>query len=177
MDQAHKVKVKEGYNELHRVAVTGIIWRVSPDGSREYLITKRSPQKKAWPNRWTVPGGGMDTEDYTKSEATYLNDESPQWYNAVERTLRREIQEEVGLEVADIRYLLDVAFIRPDGSPGIVLSFYCKYVSGDVVLDADATEFAWIKVGDISKYDLISGIDHEITLAEERLAATDKGES
>ena len=64
--------------------------------------------------------------------------------NAVETTLRREIKEEVGVEVTDIQYLLDLAFIRPDGIPAIVLSFYCKYVSGDVVLDEDATEYAWI---------------------------------
>src|SRR3989344_8825553 len=92
--------------ELHRIAVTGIIWKKEADGTRRYLITKRSPTKKAWPNKWTVPGGGMETDDYIHSEATYANSESPQWYNAVEKTLRREILEEAGVEVSDIGYLL-----------------------------------------------------------------------
>ena len=156
--------------ELHRIAVTGIIWKKDGNGTRRYLITKRSPTKKAWPNKWTVPGGGLETDDYIHSEATYQNDESPQWYNAVEKTLRREILEEVGIEVDNIGYLLDVAFIRPDGVACIVLSFYCRYASGEVVLDEDATAYAWITAAEVGKYELIQGIDHEIELVEERLA-------
>ncbi len=155
--------------ELHRIAVTGIIWKEDADGTRRYLITKRSPHKKAWPNKWTVPGGGMETSDYMQTEATYADGESPQWYNAVENTLRREIKEEVGLEVEDVRYLLDLAFIRSDGIPAIVLSFYCKYKSGEVTLDADATEFAWITAEEIPNYELIQGIDHEIEMVDKRL--------
>ena len=157
--------------EMHRIAVTGIIWK-EEGGQRKYLITRRAPHKKAWPNLWTVPGGGMEVDDYIHGETTFANSESPQWYNAVEKTLRREIKEEVGLEVfSDINYLLDVAFIRPDGIPAIVLSFYCKYGGGEVTLDEDATEFAWITAGEIPDYELIKGIDHEIELVEERLAA------
>ena len=157
------------HSDLHRIAVTGIIWKKEADGTFRYLITKRSPNKKAWPNKWTVPGGGLETSDYMQTEATYANSESPQWYNAVERTLRREIKEEVNLEISDVNYLLDLAFIRPDGIPAVVLSFYCKYESGDVVLDEDAVEFAWIGVKEIPHYELIQGIDHEITLVDERL--------
>lgn len=157
--------------DLHRIAITGIIWKLDEDGTRRYLITKRSPTKKAWPNKWTVPGGGLETTDYMSTEATYQNTESPQWYNAVETTLRREIREEVGVEVDNVQYLLDLAFIRPDGVPAIVLSFYCTYVSGEVVLDEDATEFAWITAAEVGNYELIQGIDHEIQMVEERLAA------
>lgn len=156
--------------EMHRIAVTGIIWKLDEDGTRRYLITKRAPTKKAWPNKWTVPGGGMEVDDYIHGEATYANGDSPQWYNAVEKTLRREIKEEVNVEVSDIGYLLDLVFIRPDGVPCVVLSFYCKYESGEVKLDEDATEYAWITEAEVSMYELIQGIDHEITLVEERLA-------
>lgn len=158
------------HHDLHRIAITGIIWKLDEDGARRYLITKRSPTKKAWPNKWTVPGGGLETTDYMSTEATYQNSESPQWYNAVETTLRREIREEVGVEVEEVQYLLDLAFIRPDGVPAIVLSFYCKYVSGDVVLDEDATEYAWITAAEVGSYELIQGIDHEIQMVEERLS-------
>lgn len=159
------------HTDLHRIAITGIIWKEDADGTRKYLITKRAPTKKAWPNKWTVPGGGLETTDYMSAEATYQNSESPQWYNAVETTLRREIREEVGLEVSDIQYLLDLAFIRPDGVPAIVLSFYCKYESGEVVLDEDATEYAWITANEVGKYELIQGIDHEIQMVDERLSS------
>lgn len=158
------------HTELHRIAITGIIWRVNAEGMREYLITKRSMEKKAWPGRWTVPGGGLETDDYMSQQATFQNSESPQWYNAVENTLRREIKEEVGVEVDDVQYLLDIAFIRPDGIPVIVLSYYCKYASGEVVLDSESMDFAWILASEVSKYELIQGIDHEIEMVEKRLA-------
>jgi len=156
------------HKERHRIATTGIIWKKEAKGYR-YLITKRSPNKKAWPNKWTVPGGGLAVDDYVDTPATFQNAESPQWYNAVERALRREIKEEVGLEVDTISYLLDVAFIQPDGTPSVVLSFYCKYIGGEVVLDEDATEYAWVSAKEVKEYDLIQGIDHEIELVDERL--------
>lgn len=161
------------HSDLHRIAITGIIWKKDSDGTYRYLITKRAPTKKAWPNKWTVPGGGLETKDYMGGEATYANSESPQWYGAVENTLRREIKEEVGLEVSDINYLLDLTFIRPDGIPAIVLSFYCKYKSGEVVLDEDSTEFAWASVAELKNYELIQGIDHEIEMVEEKLHKED----
>lgn len=156
-------------NELHRIAITGIVWRMREDGEREFLITKRALHKKVMPGKWTVPGGGFEVSDYINEDATYANTESPQWYNAVERALRREIREEVGLEITDIRYLLDVVFIRPDGIPVLVLSYFCKYESGEVVLDADATEFAWIRAEEVGNFELIQGIDHEIQEAHKRL--------
>ena len=156
-------------NELHRIAVTGIIWKKGEDGALRYLITKRAPHKKAWPGKWTVPGGGLEVSDYTGTDPTYQNSESPQWYNAIEKTLRREVLEEVGVEIDKIEYLLDVAFIRPDGAPCLVLSMYCRYKSGEVVLDIDSTEFAWITAAEVGKYELIQGIDHEIQMVEERL--------
>lgn len=154
--------------ELHRIAVTGIIWKKEADGTYRYLITKRAPHKKAWPGRWTVPGGGMQTGDYVHSEATYANSESPQWYYAINATLRREIREEVGIEVDDPQYLLDVAFIRPDGVPCVVISMFCRYKSGEVKLDEDTADYAWIPAADVAKYELIQGIDHEIELVEKR---------
>lgn len=159
------------HSDLHRIAVTGIIWKRDEDGAIRYLITKRSPDKKAWPGKWTVPGGGLETDDYLGMQATYENSGSPQWYGAVENTLRREIKEEVGVEVDNVQYLLDLAFIRPDGIPAIVLSFYCRYTGGEVVLDSDAVEYRWVTVTELSQYDLIQGIDHEIESVDARLRA------
>ena len=159
------------HTDLHRIAITGIVWKLDDDGTRRYLITKRAAHKKAWPGKWTVPGGGLETTDYMSRDATFQNSESPQWYNAVESALRREIKEEAGVEVSDIGYLLDVAFIRPDGVPAIVLSFYAKYESGEVTLDEDAEDYAWITAAEVGNYELIQGIDHEIQMVEEKLSA------
>lgn len=158
------------HEELHRIAVTGVVWREEA-GVRKYLITKRSPTKKVWPNKWTIPGGGLEVNDYYGSDnVVYQNSESPQWYHVLERTLRREVKEEVGLDVDDIAYFHDVAFIRPDGVPVVVVTFSCQAHAGEVTLDEDATEYAWISAKEAGSYDFIQGIDKEIMGVEERLA-------
>ena len=73
--------------ELHRVTATCIIYK---DG--KYLVTKRSPHKKVHPNKWTVPGGGLNIDDYIDTPQTHGN---AGWYGAVEKALRREVKEEV----------------------------------------------------------------------------------
>ena len=154
--------------KLHRIAVTGVIWRKESDGSFRYLITKRAPHLKIFANKWHVPGGGMETDDYIKSPPDYGGD-SPQWYHAIERTLAREIKEEVNLEVDQIQFLLDVNYIRPDGLPVLVLSMFCRHAGGEVKLNDESAEYAWIRAEEVKNYDFIQGIDHEIELVEERL--------
>jgi 8-oxo-dGTP pyrophosphatase MutT (NUDIX family) len=147
--------------ELHRVAVTAIIYK---DG--QYLITKRAPNKKRFPNRWTVPGGGLETDDYINDQPST---KAGQWYNAIEKTLRREVREEVNLEIEKPEYLLDLTFISPDGVPVVVLSYYAQYKSGEVKLDTDSVEYKWVTLEEAKSYDLIDGIWEEIEMVDQAL--------
>lgn len=148
--------------ELHRVATTCIIY----NKEKKYLVTKRSPHKKVHPNKWTVPGGGLTVDDYINTPQT--NGDAG-WYGAVVKGLQREIAEEVSITIGDPQYLLDLTFIRPDGIPVLVLSYYAPYISGDVKLDADAVEYAWVTLAEAKKLDLISGIYDELEMVEKRL--------
>ncbi len=150
--------------ELHRIVSTAIIHK-NEGGEIKYIITKRSPHKKVFPNKWTVPGGGLETDDYTTTPAN----KDGCWYYALSVSLRREVKEEVNLEIGFIKYLLDLALIRPDGIPVITFSFYAPYKSGEVKLDADATEFVWATYEECKKYDLIEGILDEIRMVDEIL--------
>ena len=78
----------------------------------------------------------------------------------------KEIKEEANLEVGKLNYLLDVAFIRPDGIPVVVLSQYCDYESGEVELDKDSVEYVWATCEEAKKYDLIEGILEEIQMVD-----------
>lgn len=149
------------YQELHRVTSTAIIY--TDEG--KYLILKRSPQKKAFPGMWTVPGGGLEVEDYLNTEKTT----GDLWYFSLEESLRREIREECGLEVGDLNYLCDITFIRPDRIPVIILSFYAPYVSGEVRLDEDSVDSAWVTFKEAREYELIDGILEEIKVVDERI--------
>lgn len=141
--------------ELHRIAITCIIYNA--DG--KFLVTKRSPTKKAHPNKWTVPGGGLNTDDYINTPETHGN---AGWYGAVEKALLREVKEEVNIVIGEAKYLLDLTFIRPDGIPVLVLSYYAPYISGEVTLDEDAVEFRWVDLVEAKSLDLISGIYEEL---------------
>ena len=151
--------------ELHRIAITGIIY----NDEGKYLITRRSLEKKAFPGMWTVPGGGINTDDYINTPPTTS---AGQWYNVVEQTLRREIREEVSLEIEKPEYLLDLTFIRPDKVPVLVLSYFCKYKSGDVKIDADngdTIDAKWATLDELRSYELIQGILEEIEMVDKIL--------
>lgn len=153
-----KVKYPKIENrELHRVVATAIIYW----GGR-FLITKRSLQKKAFPGKWTVPGGGLELDDYVNSKPTAPNI----WYFALEGTLRREVKEEVGLEIGKINYLLDLVLIRPDNIPVLTLSFYAPCKSGKVVINEESIDYRWVTAKEARKYDLIDGILQEIQMVD-----------
>lgn len=142
--------------ELHRIAITCIIY--NKEG--KFLVTKRSPHKKVHPGKWHVPGGGLTTDDYTNEPPTHIG----QWYGAVINALKREIKEEVNVEIGEAKYLLDLTFIRPDGIPVLVLSYYAPYISGDVKLDEDAVEYKWVSLSEAQEMDFIDGICEELEI-------------
>lgn len=144
-------------DKAHYVVATAIIVK---DG--KFLIAKRSPHEKVSPNEWTVPGGKMEVSDYSKRQ----KDTNTHWYNVLEHTLRREVKEEVNLDIKNIRYLTSITFIRPDGIPVIIMSFYADHADGDVVLSSDLTEYAWVDVNEAKNYHLIEGIYDELVMLD-----------
>jgi 8-oxo-dGTP diphosphatase len=141
--------------ELHRICSTAIIHK-----NGKYLIVRRSPDKDVFPNRWHVPGGGLEMEDYINTPKTTPD----AWYYAVQNSLKREIKEETGLEVGKLNYLLDLVFIRPDGIPVVTLSYYCDWKSGDVKLNEENVDYKWVSFEEAKNYDLIEGILEEIEM-------------
>jgi 8-oxo-dGTP pyrophosphatase MutT (NUDIX family) len=153
--------MKAKYNDLHRVVGTVIIHRDS-----KFLVTKRSEKLNVLPGLWTVPGGGFEVTDYVDTKPTHKNN---QWYRALELGIKREVYEETRLEVGDLTYLTNIAFIRPDGKPCLILSFFAPYLGGDVVLSDEDTEYRWIGVDELDTIELIDGIGEEIKMVDEIL--------
>jgi len=139
---------------LHIVAITGIIER---DG--KYLILKRAETEVAYPNYWTVPGGKLVRHEY---EGLPKTPKTEGWYDIAAWTMKKEIKEEAGLEVEDVKYLTDMTFIRPDNIPVLVISYWCRYKSGEVALGKDMTDSAWITPEEGKNYKIIPGILEEI---------------
>ena len=143
---------------LHEVAITAIIVK-----EEKYLITRRSLQKKRFPGMWTVPGGKLETDDYIHLP----KDTTDYWYNVLEKVLRREVLEEVGLDIEHITYVTSLATVHGDGNPSLVISCLADYLSGEVILKEDETDdFRWVTLDEAKTYQLIDGIYDELAMAE-----------
>jgi 8-oxo-dGTP pyrophosphatase MutT (NUDIX family) len=56
-------------NLMHYVVVTGIL----VNSERKFLIVKRADWEKAFPSRWTVPGGKLEVFDYVLRERHFFS--------------------------------------------------------------------------------------------------------
>lgn len=146
---------------LHEIVITAIVIK---DG--KYLITRRSPNKKRFPGKWTVPGGKLEISDYVDlpKETEFY------WYNVLEKVLKREVKEEVGIEIKNIEYVTSLATIHADGNPSLVISCLADFASGEIKLQkAEADRYAWVSLKEAKKHDLIDGIYDELVMAEKKL--------
>ena len=147
---------------LHEVAITAIIVR-----DDKYLVVRRDKNKKRFPGMWTVPGGRLEVNDYINLP----KDTEHYWYNVLEKTLKREVKEEVGIAIEHIEYLTSLARVHEDGAPSLVISCIADYVEGDVTLEEGETiEYRWIALDEAKDMNLIEGIYDELVMAERQRA-------
>jgi len=147
-------------NKAHYVVAKGIVIK-----NGKYLITKRAEWEKAFPGRWTVPGGKLEVKDYINSK----KDTREHWYNILENLLKREVKEETGLDIKNIKYLTSMTFIRPDNIPCLIVSLYAESLEGEVILCKALTEYAWVDLEEAKNYELIEGIYEELMILDKLL--------
>ncbi|WP_200974508.1 NUDIX domain-containing protein [Echinicola sp. 20G] len=93
-----------------------------------------------WNNQYVIPGGHIE-----KGER-------------MEDALKREIREETGLEVYDLRLLsIQESVLQDhfrDDRHFIFIDYTCRTDNFEVVLNDEAEEFEWVKPEEILSYDL-----------------------
>ena len=147
-------------NLLHYIVVTGILVK-----NGKYLIAKRAEWEKAFPGRWTVPGGKLEVLDYVLRK----KDTASHWYNVLEDLLKREVMEEVDLEIQGIGYITSLVYLREDKIPCLIISLFAEPKSSEVKLCSALTEFAWVSLEETKNYDLIEGIYEELEILDKQL--------
>ena len=147
--------------DLHRIVTTCIVY-----AGRRYHLRKRTDEGP-FPGRWEVAGGGVEPEDYQ-----HLPKDTPDgWENVLDTVVRREVLEETGMVVGELRYMGNSIFVRPtDGIPVIVLRFAAPHVSGKPRLDDSATEQKWVTAQDVDAYKPIGSIARDIKRLDAQLA-------
>lgn len=105
----------------------------------DVLLMKRAAHKRVFPNRYNGVGGHIE------------NDEDPL------TSARREILEETGLTVRDVR-LRAVYNIHAGASTGIMLFVFTAYSDSRDVIAGEEGTLHWIPGEHISDYDLVDDL-------------------
>ncbi|MHA1461494.1 MAG: NUDIX domain-containing protein [Candidatus Heimdallarchaeota archaeon] len=108
------------------VGVAGVL-----EKNGQVLVLRRSAEKDVGANLWEVVTGRLEAE------------ENP------EIGILREIEEEVGLK-AEVVMPINTKFFYRGGKdfPMILISFWCRYLSGEVKISCEHSEFKWMKIDD-----------------------------
>lgn len=71
--------------------------------------------------------------------------------NILEETLRREIQEEVGVEVSDMIYIHSTAFVADDQEAVVDAVFLCRWSSGEATSrnPEEVADIRWLTANEI----------------------------
>jgi len=154
-------------NKVHYVTATAILVK-----GGKYLIAKRASWEKAFPNRWTVPGGKLKVLDYALKQ----KDTGIHWYNVVENLVRKELGEEVGLGIKNIGYVTSLVYMRDDEIPSLIISLYGEPEGDEVRLSKELTEYNWVSLEEAKSYDLIEGIYEELEILDRKLKTGESSE-
>lgn len=142
------------------IVITAIVIK-----DNKYLVTRRSMSKPRFPGKWTVPGGHLDPEDFINLP----KDTENYWYNVLEKVLKREVNEEVGIQIKNIEYVTSLATVHGDGNPSLVISAMADWASGEIKLQEEETDkFEWVSLEQAKGYELIDGIYDELVMAENK---------
>ena len=147
-------------NQVHYVTATVILVR-----NGKFLITKRADWEKAFSGKWTVPGGKLEVLDYVLRK----KDTSSHWYNVLEDLAKKEVKEEVGLEIKDLDYVTSLVYIRPDKIPSLIISLWAESLEGEIRLCSALTDYKWVSLEEAKNYDLIEGIYEELEILDKKL--------
>lgn len=131
--------------QFHIVAVKA--WVKKGD---KYLLARRGMNEVHMPGVWSIPGGKVDDDDET--------------VNILQETLKREVLEEVGVEITDeIDLVYNNAFKRSDGASVVGLTFLCHWKTGEAQPLEETLEVGWFTLDElIDKEDVADFLKREI---------------
>lgn len=127
--------------------------------SKQILISRRSFSETHEPGKWTIPGGKLENSS-NENEA----------FNVLEKTLAKEVMEEVGVEIEDtIQLVCNNIFQRSTGQIVLALVFLAEYKSGKPKPLEDTIDVKWINLNQIDQYDFAPNVQKYLQLGFEKI--------
>jgi ADP-ribose pyrophosphatase YjhB (NUDIX family) len=138
-----------------RYIVIGIIQR-----GDEIILGKKAKGVPPYPDVWHTPGGGADDTGL----AAKLYDKGAFNDEYFRSELKREMKEELGVEIANIRNIVPEYRQEPRQAETLnkhgemthyyFLEYLCDYAGGDLVPSDDLAEARWVKKSDLKNFSL-----------------------
>ncbi|MBI2617982.1 hypothetical protein HYW58_00835 [Candidatus Kaiserbacteria bacterium] len=147
-------------DKLFYFVTTIVVYRES---DRRCLILKRDMKDDVYPGKWALPGGKLAWDDFNLSKPDMKSNGILNFNRPLEKQVAVIVKEKAGIEVGSRpQYLESVFFVRPDGTPSVLVRFGARYLGGEVKPKAGFTDFAWVNEEEIKKYDHIEDIDMDV---------------
>jgi len=128
-------------DKSHLVLVNAVVFK-----DDKVLVSRRSWDELHEPGKWTIPGGKVER---TKGDV----------FNILEKTLKREVKEETGVEIHDdVKLIMNNTFIRSTGQHVIALVFKCEYKSGAPTPLDDTIECKWASLHEVKSMDFAPNV-------------------
>lgn len=122
------------------------------NSDNKVLIAQRSFEENHEGGKWSIPGGKIES---TGEE-----------HNILLKNIKREILEEVGIEIFDdIVLIYDNTFIRTNSDEVLALIFLCKYRSGEAKPLEDTIDVKWIGKDEINDFEFPPNVKEYILKA------------
>jgi len=120
----------------YSVIVNAIVYK-----DNKILISQRSLKEKHGPGTWSIPGGKLEYAGIV--------------YEALQKTVKKEILEEVGIKVMEEMSLIanNTFQHNEDSLQVIAIVFLCRYKSGKPKPLEDTINVKWIKQDEIDNFD------------------------
>lgn len=149
------------------VLVTCTVLAYNSNGVLEVLITKRAGHKKEDPGKWSIVGGKVDPDDWGDPDPSI---ERPTFTGVLERTIRREAEEEVGITDLGALYTYrdcEVVYIREyDGMPAIVFRFWALLDEKPAItLGEENIDYRFVSLDDLRSYNFLGNVQKSIESA------------
>lgn len=125
-------------NKIYSVIVNAVVIKEG-----KALLSQRSFEEAHEPGKWTIPGGKIENKP-----------DEIEIMNVVEKTLAKEVMEEVGVEITDnVSLITNNTFMRSNGQMVIALVFLCHYKSGEAKALEDTINVAWVSKDELDSYE------------------------
>ncbi len=116
----------------------------------KYLLTRRVDDNKDYDNKWQIPGGSLEFAE------------------TIEEGLRREVREELGVEIDNLQMIPQIDISVRGSWQGLFIVFVCtmRNKNQSIYLNEEASEYGWFTKQEALKLTLLRGCDEMLEEAE-----------